>query len=393
MSTLQTFVLDNAAYAGFALAWAVHFCTARSYGRVARIINRQETRLAAEDSTHREPVSVVLTAHNQADALSRNLPSILEQEYEDFEVIVVNDASTDDTEDILKRLELKYPHLHHTFIPAGARYVSHKRLSLTVGIKAARNEWLLQTEPDCCPKTSRWIATMSRHFHSDTQIVLGYANYTPKAGYLSQKTIFFNLFHQLQYLPWVVKHKAYRCHPANLAYRKSLFMEHKGFADDVNLIDGAMELLVNRNSTATNTEAVLHPDGKVCCAALTSAKQWKIKRTYYMETRRYFKNTWNYRWGFNLKQHMVPLFYWSAAAATGWSIWRQQWIATGIIALFFILLSILKTVWFNRSARALGEKPYRLSFLWYEMRLHWWHACSLLSRLSAPRSQFRRKAF
>ena len=136
MYPLITFLLENAAYAGFALTWAAHFCTTRSYKQTARIVRQQETETQTSDSRPKEAISVIIATHNQADALRRNLPRLLEQEYERFEVIVVNDASTDDTEDVLKTLELKYANLHHTFTPSGARHISHKRLSLTIGIKA-----------------------------------------------------------------------------------------------------------------------------------------------------------------------------------------------------------------------------------------------------------------
>lgn len=389
---LHTLLYEYAAYACFLMVWAVHFCTALSYRRVARLVRHQTGEKATETATE-EPISVILTAHNQADALRRNLPAILEQEYDEFEVVVVNDASTDDTEDVLTQLELAYPHLRHTFTPADARYVSHKRLSLTLGIKSARHEWLLLTEADCRPLTPYWLRSMSRHFGPDIQMVLGYANYERNKRGLSRKSVFFNLFHQMQYLPWAMRHKAYRCSPDNLAYRKSLFMSHQGFASDVSLLEGATELLVNRHSTTTNTAVALSPEAKIECVLPVSAKQWRLKRTYYMETRRHFKGTFRYRLCFNLKQCVVPLFYLAAAAAAGWGAWHKQWIAVGVVAALTLLLCALKSVWFNRSARALGERSYQLSFWWYELRLHVWHAYSLASHLFAPRNIFRRKPF
>lgn len=390
---LHTLLYEYAAYACFLMVWAVHFCTALSYRRVARLVRQAQADGKATETATEEPISVILTAHNQAEALRRNLPAILEQEYDEFEVVVVNDASTDDTEDVLTQLELAYPHLRHTFTPADARYVSHKRLSLTLGIKSACHEWLLLTEADCRPLTPYWLRSMSRHFGPDIQMVLGYANYERDKRGLSRKAVFFNLFHQMQYLPWAMRHKAYRCSPDNLAYRKSLFMSHQGFASDVSLLEGATELLVNRHSTNTNTAVALSPEAKIECALPVSAKQWRLKRTYYMETRRHFKGTFRYRLCFNLKQCVVPLFYLAAAAAAGWGAWHRQWIAVGVVAVLTLLLCALKSVWFNRSARALGERSYLLSFWWYELRLHVWHAYSLANHLFAPRNIFRRKPF
>lgn len=75
------------------------------------MVRQQETETQTSDSRPKEAISVIIATHNQADALRRNLPRILEQEYERFEVIVVNDASTDDTEDVLKNpgTEIRQP--------------------------------------------------------------------------------------------------------------------------------------------------------------------------------------------------------------------------------------------------------------------------------------------
>ena len=71
------------------------------------------------------PLSVILCARNEAENLRKILPAILEQDYPQFEVIVINDASTDDTEDMLGVMEEKYPYLYHSFTPESARYISH----------------------------------------------------------------------------------------------------------------------------------------------------------------------------------------------------------------------------------------------------------------------------
>lgn len=389
---LTSLLADYAAYAGFVLAWAVHFITARSYGKVSRMA-RTSTGIQAGTATDPPPVSVILTAHNQDGQLQRNLPQILEQDYENFEVIVINDASTDRTEEVLQQLEMKYPHLRHSTIPPGSRHISHKRLCLTVGFKAARHEWVLLIEPDSYPQSVYWISSMAGYFSPSVQMVLGYANCACRRNYLSRKVSFFNLFHQLQYLPWATRHKAYRCTPSNLAYRKSFFMAHKGFADDVQLVDGAAELLVNHHSTRENTAVNLSKEAKIICGNVESARQWKIKRCYYMETRRHFTHGWGYRFLFNLKQTIVPLFYCITLATASWSIWHQQWYETAAVALLTIALTCWKTFQINRSAQALDEKVGILYFLWFEMRMLWWHCCSWLAYRTSPRSRFYRKAF
>jgi len=62
----------------------------------------------------RKGVSVIICAKNEEENLERFLPRILEQDYPEFEVVVVNDCSTDDTELLLARLSTSYEHLRFT---------------------------------------------------------------------------------------------------------------------------------------------------------------------------------------------------------------------------------------------------------------------------------------
>ena len=60
--------------------------------------------------TQHPALSIVIAVHNQATALEENLPSFLTLPYEgEYEVIVVNDMSTDDTPNVLKRMKTEYP--------------------------------------------------------------------------------------------------------------------------------------------------------------------------------------------------------------------------------------------------------------------------------------------
>ena len=166
------------------------------FGLYNRIHVRNKTVRKEETHFSRElpPLSVILCARNEADNLRKILPAILEQDYPQFEVIVINDASTDETEDVLGYMEEKYPHLYHSFTPDSARYISHKKLALTLGIKASKHDWLVFTETNCMPASNQWLKLMARNFTSQTQIVLGYSGYDRIKGWLHKRIAFDTLF-------------------------------------------------------------------------------------------------------------------------------------------------------------------------------------------------------
>ncbi|MBP5712258.1 MAG: hypothetical protein J6W77_04550 [Prevotella sp.] len=85
-------------------------------------------------------ISILITAHDNAMELDNHLPTLLSQDYPGiFEVIVVAEKGDGSTEDVLKRY-LNNRLLYYTFIPDSSRYMSRKKLMITLGVKAARYE-------------------------------------------------------------------------------------------------------------------------------------------------------------------------------------------------------------------------------------------------------------
>ena len=113
-------------------------------------------------------LSVLLTVQDNARELEQHLPALLTQDYPaGFEVIVVVSKGEDDTDDVLKKLSATYPNLYTTFIPDSSRYMSRKKLAVTLGVKAARHEWILMTEASFQPASDQWLKTMARHCQED----------------------------------------------------------------------------------------------------------------------------------------------------------------------------------------------------------------------------------
>lgn len=144
-----------------------------------------------------------------------------------MKVIVINDGDTDESEDYLTLLEEKYPHLYHSFVPDSSRYISRKKLAVTLGIKASKIR-LARLYRSQLPTAKQPMATpAARNFTSRTQVVLGYSGYERGRGWLHKRIAFDNLFTSMRYLGFALAGSPYMGIGRNLAYRKELFYRRK----------------------------------------------------------------------------------------------------------------------------------------------------------------------
>jgi len=231
------------------------------------------------------PASIVICAKNEDHNLPEFLPLILAQDYPDYEVVVVDDCSSDNTPDVLREFEKKYKQLKVITVKEDKKHHHGKKFAVMVGIKGAKNEHLLFTDADCRPLGTHWLKKMMQHFSEETEIVLGYSKYEEVPGFLN-KIIRFDTFHiALQYLSFAKAGSAYMGVGRNLAYKKSLFFKHKGFATHYHIESGDDDLFINQAATATNTHAEISSE---------SFTVSRVKKTWdgWMEQKRRHLTTW-----------------------------------------------------------------------------------------------------
>lgn len=213
-----------------------------------------------KESPINAPVSVVICAHNEEQNLKQFLPSILTQDYPDFEVIVVNDYSTDETKWILEDFKRQYAHLHVVDIKEHIRLKNSKKFALTLGIKAAKHEVLIMTDADCEPQSNQWLKEIAGAYAEGKEIVLGYSPYFKKTGFLNKLIRFETAHTAMSYLSYALKRDAYMGVGRNLSYLKSLFFKGRGFNAHMHIKSGDDDLFVNQNATRHNVNIAIHPD-------------------------------------------------------------------------------------------------------------------------------------
>jgi glycosyltransferase involved in cell wall biosynthesis len=242
-----------------------------------------------EENIEKQPVSVIICARNEGENLKQYLPAILEQDYPDYEVIVVNDCSEDNSYLILGNFLLQYPHLKISTVNKDPKFTHNKRFAQFIGIKASKNDILLFTDADCRPESDKWIESMTSHFSSKTDFVLGYGGYMNKKGLLN-KYIRYECFSiAMQYLGMAIRGIPYMGVGRNLAYRRSLFFARSGFGPHNHLISGDDDLFVNSNATRSNTAIDFRPVAHTRSVPYTDFKEWAIQKKRHLTTAPYYK--------------------------------------------------------------------------------------------------------
>ncbi len=236
-----------------------------------------------------EPVSVIICARNEAENLEVFLPSILEQDYHDYEVIVVNDCSDDDTEDILEKYLRQYDNLKVTKIHKESSLSHSKKMALFIGIKAAQNDLLLLTDADCQPVTKDWISSFVSSFNQSTDFVLGYGGYLREKSLLNKYIRYDSSFIAMQYAGMAMAGLPYMGVGRNLAYRKSVFLENKGFGPHLNLQSGDDDLFVNMLADKKNTAVNLAPESFTRSIPSKTWKEFQKQKTRHLSTASHYK--------------------------------------------------------------------------------------------------------
>lgn len=236
-----------------------------------------------------EPVSIIIAARNEYVNLEKNLKVILEQDYPQFEVIVVNDCSWDESQKLLEYYQEVYSHLKVCKIVEQEKYPTGKKFALTLGIKAAKYEKLMFTDADCMPASKKWLSKMAAGFTQNKQIVLGFSPYKSYPGLLNLFIRFEAAMTAVFYFSAALAKKPFMGVGRNLAYTSSLFFRNKGFAKYQHIMSGDDDLFVNQVASPSNVQIQLHPDSFMLTEPKLNFKSWSDQKTRHINTGKYYK--------------------------------------------------------------------------------------------------------
>lgn len=314
----------------------------------------------SQNPTSLQPgISVIICARNEDDNLKQNLGKILTQNYSNFEVIVVNDASTDGTSVLLQEFQNKYPFLKIVNVADSNNYTGNKKNALTKGVEAAKNAHLLFTDADCKPISKNWISEMTSYFSDSKQIVLGYGPYQKiKNSVLNKLIRYETLITAVQYFSYAKIGIPYMGVGRNLAYKKELFNQVNGLKDHEHIKSGDDDLFINQVATKQNTAICVTKNGFTISKPMTSFKNWIKQKRRHITTANHYRPIHKFLLGL---YHLSQISFWVLAiillayALIGHvEIWH--------IILLFLTRMLIQYITIGKAAKKLDERDLILWF-------------------------------
>ncbi len=226
-------------------------------------------------NTKPKGVSVISCAQNESENLPKLIEALLNQEYSEFEIIFVNDHSTDESLAILQQAALQYKN----FRVLNLDKEQGKKAGITKAISLARYNKLLFIDADCIPASANWLQLMTKKLNSKIQIVLGYGGYYAYPNSILNKLIRFEtLFTAMQYFAYAKAKNTYMGIGRNLVFTKELFVKSDGFHKHASHKAGDDDLFVNQNASPHNVALCINPAAFTYSEPKTSWKSWFIQK-------------------------------------------------------------------------------------------------------------------
>jgi len=336
------------------------------FGRLAfyRLKNRGDAA-----SSKQEAVSVVISARNEFHNLEQFLPLILKQDYPDFEVVVVNDCSDDESSEFLDQLARENKKLKVVQLTQSLNFFQGKKFPLSMGIKSAKNDLLLLTDADCYPENDQWIKQMMQAYQPKTEVLLAYGPYEKKPGLLNKIIRFDTLHIAMQYLSLALIGKPYMGVGRNLSYRKSLFLKNKGFTSHYKISSGDDDLFISQVAKKHNTDVLISAENRMVSIPKKTFSAWIRQKRRHLSTGFYY--TFSVKFLLGMYAGSQLLFYAGFVAllvVTPFAIMNPHpYIYYGIVVFVFLLRLISQWIVFSKASQKLGEKGLFWIYPWAEI--------------------------
>ncbi len=220
-----------------------------------------------DEESHKDdvpPVSVIIACRNELQNLKSNLQYVISQKYPEFEIVIIDDKSTDGTSDYIVELAATFPH-----IKLVKNSGSGKKSALSCGIRAASYDHLIFTDADCRPASEHWVSGIMSQFDEANPLVIGYGELTGKT-FAARFSSYDAALIAMQYTGFASLGHTYMAVGRNIAYTRKLWDTIGGFSSHTDIASGDDDLFVREAAKHIRPTVCILPESKTVSPAKDS---------------------------------------------------------------------------------------------------------------------------
>lgn len=326
------------------------------------------------------PISLIVCAKNEAENLRKHIPIWQAQKYPTYDIILINDASVDETLEVMESFAENDPRIQIVNVKNNEAFWANKKYALTLGIKRSKNTRLVFTDADCYPASNEWLGTMASYFSTEKQLTLGYGAYEKQSGFLNKIIRFETLMTAVQYFSYAKAGNPYMGVGRNLAYTSTLYYDTKGFMSHIKIPSGDDDLFVNEAATAKNVAICIEPEAFTYSLPKRKRKKWLLQKKRHYSTAKLYKPKHRVMLGL---YYLSNLLFWLLLPVILFTdVWQ---FALGII----ILRLLFQYISIGKSAKKLKEQDLIPLIPFYELLLIFTQLSIFISNTGEKNSRWK----
>ena len=212
----------------------------------------------SEPNQNSNRISIILSVRNEEQHIREILDKFKEQQFEDYQILVINVHSEDNTDGVLNALAETNSKLKVTSLSQETQF-SEKQI-INIGLKGASSPWIVLLTSNSGEINPGWLANMNSLIGPDTDLVVGYTNIERLKGF---RNLICRLERFNQFIiggAWTLAGKPFVFNENNVLFKKSMYFDTLGFRHKMNRNFANLELIFNENMKKGRVKITTNPD-------------------------------------------------------------------------------------------------------------------------------------
>lgn len=205
-----------------------------------------------------QQVTIMLSLRNEEERIRELIAKFTELPFDDYQIMVINEFSEDNTLEILSVLAETNQRIKFTSLSQETRFL--EKQAINIGLKGAQTSWIIQLTPDTSSISQEWLTKITGLMDQDTDVIIGYTNVERTKGL---RNLLCRLERFTQFMvsgSWILAGKPFVFSETNVLFKKSIYFDTQGFRQKLNRNFANLELIFNENFKSKRVKISTNPE-------------------------------------------------------------------------------------------------------------------------------------